>query len=48
MTRLRDAGFGERTPFAYAALLNGALRTISIGDDRSRHEDDGPRVTTPP
>ncbi|MFT4296159.1 MAG: TetR family transcriptional regulator [Micropruina sp.] len=40
---LRAAGFGERTDFAYAALLNNAMLTISMGDDRLQHEEDGPR-----
>jgi hypothetical protein len=37
------AGFGGRAGFAYAALLNNAMLTISIGDERLVHEDDGPR-----
>ncbi|WP_314451030.1 helix-turn-helix transcriptional regulator [uncultured Microbacterium sp.] len=40
---LRRAGFGDDAGFAYAALLNNAMLTISIGDDRLVHEDDGPR-----
>jgi len=43
VTALRRAGFGEQAEFAYAALLNNAILTISIGDDRLLHEDDGPR-----
>lgn len=40
---LRRAGFGKRTPFAYSMLLNNAMSTISISDDRLQHEGDGPR-----
>ncbi|WP_422771422.1 TetR/AcrR family transcriptional regulator [Plantactinospora sp. WMMC1484] len=40
---LLRAGFGDQAGFAYAALLNNAMLTISIGDDRLLHEDDGPR-----
>lgn len=40
---LRRAGFGERTHIAYALLLNNAMLTISMGDDRLQHEEDGPR-----
>ncbi|MFD6138664.1 TetR/AcrR family transcriptional regulator [Promicromonospora sp. NPDC060271] len=40
---LQRAGFGERTGVAYAALLNNALLTITVGDDRVLHEVDGPR-----
>lgn len=43
MTSLRRAGFGERTVFAYAALLNNAMLTVSMGDDRLQHEGDGAR-----
>ena len=43
MTTLQRAGFGDRTAFAYAVLLNNAMLTISIGDDRREHEGDGPR-----
>ncbi|MFV2019273.1 TetR/AcrR family transcriptional regulator [Micromonospora sp. LOL_023] len=40
---LHRAGFGDRAGLAYAALLNNAMLTISIGDERLVHEDDGPR-----
>lgn len=40
---LRRAGFGERAGLAYALLLNTAMLTVSIGDDRLQHEGDGPR-----
>lgn len=43
MTALRRAGFGERAGFAYAVLLNNAMLTVSIGDDRLQHEGDGAR-----
>lgn len=40
---LRRAGFGKRIPFVYSVLFNNALSAIAMGDDRLRHEDDGPR-----
>jgi hypothetical protein len=40
---LQRAGFGERTAFAYGLLINNALQTIAISDDRLDHEGDGPR-----
>lgn len=40
---LQRAGFAARTGFAYAALLNNAMLTVSIADERLMHEDDGPR-----
>ncbi|MGP4968426.1 TetR/AcrR family transcriptional regulator [Glutamicibacter ardleyensis] len=40
---LTRAGFAQHTGFAYSALVNSALLTISMGDDRLQHEDDGPR-----
>lgn len=40
---LDRAGFGERTGYAYAVLLNNAMLTVSLSDDRVQHEDDGPR-----
>lgn len=43
LAALGRAGFAERTSFAYAVLLNNAMLTISIGDDRLQHEGDGPR-----
>ena len=43
MTVLQRAGFGSRADFAYAVLLNNAMLTVSMGDDRLQHEDDGPR-----
>ncbi|WP_025132730.1 TetR/AcrR family transcriptional regulator [Leucobacter sp. PH1c] len=41
--RLRAGGFGDRANLAYALLLNTAMLTISLSDDRLQHEDDGPR-----
>lgn len=43
MSVLHRAGFGARADFAYAVLLNNAMLTISMGDDRLQHEGDGPR-----
>lgn len=43
MGALYRAGFGERATFAYAALFNTAMMTVSVGDDRLQHEGDGPR-----
>lgn len=43
LTVLRRSGFGERTEFAYSLLLNNAMLTITMGDDRRQHEGDGPR-----
>lgn len=40
---LQLGGFDNRAGFAYSALLNNAMLTISIGDERLLHEDDGPR-----
>ncbi|MDF2047709.1 hypothetical protein P2P98_16220 [Microbacterium sp. Kw_RZR3] len=40
---LRESGFGARTSFAYAALFNNAMLTVSLNDDRLQHEGDGPR-----
>ncbi|GAA3661281.1 TetR/AcrR family transcriptional regulator [Microbacterium marinilacus] len=40
---LRRAGFADKTDFAYALLLNNAMLTVSMGDDRLQHEGDGPR-----
>ncbi|WP_019030320.1 TetR/AcrR family transcriptional regulator [Salinispora arenicola] len=40
---LQHAGFGDRAGLAYAALLNNAMLSVSIGDERLIHEDDGPR-----
>lgn len=40
---LTRGGFGERAGLAYVTLLNNALLTISVGDDRLVHEEDGPR-----
>ncbi|UYG16586.1 TetR/AcrR family transcriptional regulator [Brachybacterium huguangmaarense] len=40
---LRRAGFEARSELAYAILLNTAMLTVSIGDDRLQHEGDGPR-----
>lgn len=46
MTLLASAGFGHHAPAAYALLLNTAMTTISTGDDRRQHDDDGPRDHT--
>ena len=40
---LQRAGFGDRVSLAYGLLLNTAMLTISVTDDRRLHEDDGPR-----
>lgn len=40
---LERAGFGPIAGMAYATLLNTPLLTLSVGDDRLVHEDDGPR-----
>lgn len=42
MTVLNRAGFGSRADISYALLLNNAMLTVSISDDRLQH-DDGPR-----
>jgi hypothetical protein len=36
-------GLGDNAGWAYAALLNNGMLTITIGDDRLIHEEDGPR-----
>ncbi|MFJ2544020.1 TetR/AcrR family transcriptional regulator [Microbacterium sp. NPDC087589] len=43
ISALQRAGFGGRSEIAYAVLLNNAMLTISISDDRLQHEGDGPR-----
>ena len=43
MTVLHRAGFAGRANFACAVLLNNAMLTVSMGDDRLQHEGDGPR-----
>ncbi len=40
---LKEAGFGEDAGLAYAALLNNAMLTLSMSDDRLDHDVDGPR-----
>lgn len=40
---LERAGFGSLASMAYATLLNTPILTITVGDDRLVHEDDGPR-----
>lgn len=40
---LQRAGFGDDAGLAYAILLNNAMLTITLGDERLLHEDDGPR-----
>lgn len=42
IAKLRDAGMPEPM-MTYSALLNSAVLTISMGDERLLHEDDGPR-----
>lgn len=43
MSVLHRAGFGDRANIAYAVLLNNAMLTVSISDDRLQHEGDGRR-----
>jgi len=43
IAHLVRGGFGDRAGLAYAALLNNAMLTVSVGDDRLIHEEDGPR-----
>lgn len=43
VSKLQDAGFGDRAPRAYALLFNTAALTLSMSDDRLQHEGDGPR-----
>lgn len=40
---LERAGFGERTGLAYAAILNSAVLTVAVADERLVHADDGAR-----
>lgn len=40
---LMRAGFRSATSQVNALLLNNALLTIAMGDDRLQHEEDGPR-----
>lgn len=40
---LHRSGFGPHADLAYSVLLNNAMLTISMGDDRLQHEGDGPR-----
>lgn len=40
---LHRDGFGELAEFAYAVLLNNAMLTVSVSDDRMQHDGDGPR-----
>lgn len=40
---LQRAGFGAQTNVAFSMLLNNAMLTVSLSDDRLQHEDDGPR-----
>lgn len=40
---LQRAGFGDRTAYAYSIMLNNAMMTIAVSDDRRQHEADGPR-----
>lgn len=43
MAVLHHARFGAQSNVAYAVLLNNAMLTISMNDDRLQHERDGPR-----
>ncbi len=43
MSVLDRAGFGDRAGLGYAVLLNNAMLTVSMSDDRLQHEGDGPR-----
>lgn len=43
MSVLHRSGFGARSELAYAVLLNNAMLTVSMSDDRLQHEGDGPR-----
>lgn len=43
MGALARAGFGDTAGFAYGVLLNNALLTLSLSEERRQHEDDGPR-----
>lgn len=40
---LHRSGFGDRADLVYSVLLNNAMLTISMSDDRLQHEGDGPR-----
>lgn len=40
---LQSAGFGAAVGMAYGALLDRPILTITVGDDRLVHEDDGSR-----
>ncbi|WP_159573742.1 TetR/AcrR family transcriptional regulator [Curtobacterium sp. 18060] len=40
---LANGGFGDRVNAALAVLLNNTMMSVSLGDDRRQHEDDGPR-----
>lgn len=40
---LRRAGFGDDTAYVYSSLFNTAMMTLTISDERRRHEDDGHR-----
>lgn len=43
IAKLQEAGAGDASMMAYSAILNNATLTISLGDERLLHEDDGPR-----
>ncbi|MGC4152963.1 MAG: TetR/AcrR family transcriptional regulator [Propionicimonas sp.] len=43
VSKLHRSGFGDRVGIAYSLLLNNAMLTISMSDDRLQHEGDGPR-----
>ena len=41
--RLRAGGFGEQSGIAYSFLLNTAVTTLAMRDERSMEQGDGPR-----
>lgn len=43
ISTLERAGFGDDTAYAYSVMLNNAMMTIAVSDDRKQHEADGPR-----
>lgn len=45
MATLIRAGFGAQSTLIYATLFNTAMTTITLGDERQIHEEDGPRDT---
>lgn len=43
ITKLQQAGFGAGAPAVYSTIMNSAMLTVSMTDERLLHEDDGPR-----